>query len=282
PRNSSAGEERPEPSGTSIEKGHARANGDHVSGDIEGIRDDEDNEKYAKDRSTRPLETLDSQFAQTLASREGRSITYLLDRRHERKGDEGSPNEGQTELCSGLRVCCDSGGVVIGRPGHQSRPHGPQVLAPDRSLVLGGEIEFRSVPGRGSGYYALFSRIRFAPRLDRHSSAPVNLTFRVLRTLAKQSVILVFFKYRQISRIANFSEHKASLMLVHPDGKSSCRSASLELKFRNFGLIFPRRCSATNADVKTPLPSLLIVCQGTQKWVGSGSSWTMFSTVATD
>jgi hypothetical protein len=86
----------------------------------------------------------------------------------------------QTEPCSGLRVRGDSGGVVIGRSGHQSRPHGPQVLAPDRSLGLGVEIEFRLVPGRGSGFYALFSRTRFAPRLNRHSSAPVNLIFKVL------------------------------------------------------------------------------------------------------
>src|ERR1035441_1367302 len=97
-RYGSACQERPEPSGTSIEQGHARADCNHVSGDIEGIRNDEHDEKNANDRSTRPLETLDSQFAQTLASREGRSIAYLLDRRHERKGDEGRPNEGQTEL----------------------------------------------------------------------------------------------------------------------------------------------------------------------------------------
>src|ERR1035438_653023 len=80
-RNGSARQERPEPSGSSIEKGHARANGDDVSGDIEGIGNDEDDEKYAKDRSTRPVETFDRQFPQALAGREGRSIAYLLDRR---------------------------------------------------------------------------------------------------------------------------------------------------------------------------------------------------------
>jgi hypothetical protein len=70
-----------------VEKFHARANGDQVGRDIECIRDDEDDEEYAKDRTTRPVETLDSQFAQTRAGREGCSIAYLLDRRHKRKGD---------------------------------------------------------------------------------------------------------------------------------------------------------------------------------------------------
>ena len=43
-----------------MEELHARANGDQVGGDIECIRDDEDDEEYAKDRSTRPVKTLDS------------------------------------------------------------------------------------------------------------------------------------------------------------------------------------------------------------------------------
>ncbi len=106
------------------------------------------------------METLDGQFAQTRAGREGRSIAYLLDRRHKRKGDEGGPKEGQTKLCSGLRVSRDTRGVVVRRSRHQSRPHGPQILAPHRSLVLGGEVEFRSVRGRGIGLNVRFSDAR--------------------------------------------------------------------------------------------------------------------------
>ncbi len=81
-----ARQERPEPGGTCVEKLHARANGDQVGGDIERIRDDEDDEEYAKDHSTRPVKTLDRQFAQTRAGRKGRSIAYLLDGGHKRKG----------------------------------------------------------------------------------------------------------------------------------------------------------------------------------------------------
>ena len=101
-----------------MKKVHARANGDQVGGDIECIRDDEDDEENAQDRSTGPVESLDRQLAQTGAGREGRSIADLLDCRHQRKGDQGGPNKIQTELCSGLRVRRDSGGVVIGRSGH--------------------------------------------------------------------------------------------------------------------------------------------------------------------
>ena len=43
------------------------------------------------------------------------------------------------------------------------------------------------------------------------------------------------------------------MLLVQPDGKLRRRSASSVLKFRSFGLIFPRTCYATKQDVKTPI-----------------------------
>ena len=130
-----------------MEKLHAGADGDQIGCNVEGVGHNEADEEHGEDCTTGAIEkTLDGQFAESAAGRKGRAITSLLDGGHQRQRQKGRPQERQAVLGSRLGVGGDSGGVVVGRPGDQSRSEGPQILSPDRSGARFGEIELRGPP----------------------------------------------------------------------------------------------------------------------------------------
>jgi hypothetical protein len=75
-RDEGAGGQRPEPGRARVEELHARPDGHQVGGDVQGVGYDESHKKPGQDRSTGPVETLDSELA------EAGAVTDLLDADH--------------------------------------------------------------------------------------------------------------------------------------------------------------------------------------------------------
>jgi hypothetical protein len=100
---------------------HARTDRDQVGGDIESVCHDEGDKQGAQDGSAGPTEPLDGQLAEPGAGGQSRTVTYLLDRHHQRPGEQGGPEQRQAVLGPGLGVGGDARRVVVGRPGHQPR-----------------------------------------------------------------------------------------------------------------------------------------------------------------
>ena len=46
----------------------------------------------------------------------------LLRHSHQRVGEWHQPQQGETDLCAGLRICGDPAGIIIGGAGDQARP----------------------------------------------------------------------------------------------------------------------------------------------------------------
>ena len=114
-RDEAARHQRPDPGRSGVEELHARADGDEVGGDVEAVGHDESDEEHGEDRSTGPVESLDGQLAEPCAGRKCRAVTDLLDRGHQRQGQQGGPQERQAVLGTGLGVGGDPGGIVVGR-----------------------------------------------------------------------------------------------------------------------------------------------------------------------
>ena len=136
--------QRPQPGRPGVQELHAGADGDQVGGDVEAVGHDEGAQQDGEDHPAGSLEVPHGQLAETCSGRQGGAVTDLLDRGHQRQCQQGGPQERQAVLGACLGVGGDPGRVVVGRAGNQPRSHGSQVLAPDRSHVPLGEIEFRS------------------------------------------------------------------------------------------------------------------------------------------
>jgi len=81
-----------------------------------------------------------------------RAVADLLHRSHERQGEEGDPEEPEPELRAGLRVGCDPRWIVVGRPGDQAGPEGPEVPPPHGAACRAGDIDPRAVRGRPTAF----------------------------------------------------------------------------------------------------------------------------------
>jgi len=136
-------QQRPEPGRSGVEELHTRADGNEIGGNVEAVCHYEGDEEHREDRSTGPVKAPDGQLAEPCTRRKRRAVADLLDRGHQRQGQKGGPQEREAVLCPGLGVGGDPRGVVVGGPGDQPRPHGPQVLTPDGSGARLCEIEFR-------------------------------------------------------------------------------------------------------------------------------------------
>jgi len=90
--------------------------------DVERVRDNQHANESDHDATRLATQPLGRKLAQTTPRRECRTIADLLYRRHQRKRQEGRPEEPEPEPRARLRIRRDPGRVIIGGTRDQPRP----------------------------------------------------------------------------------------------------------------------------------------------------------------
>jgi len=95
---------------------HTRTDRKKVGGDVQGVRDDQQTDKSHHDVSRSIPEPHGRKLPEPLSGRERCAVANLLDGCHQRKREQGRPEQSESKTRPDLRVGRDPGGVIVRGP----------------------------------------------------------------------------------------------------------------------------------------------------------------------